>query len=53
MMRQNNYIGLMEAELNVMMTKACGVTTCIMVEVGRTTSSMMKVRGSTKSNLRN
>ena len=38
MMRQNSYIGLREAELNLMMTGACGATTGTMMEVGRTTS---------------
>ena len=36
-----------------MMTEVCGATTCIMMEVGRATSSMMKVRGTTESNSRN
>ena len=53
MMRRNSYIGLWEAVLNIMMTEACGVTNCTMMEVGGATSSMMKVRGATKSNSRN
>ena len=36
-----------------MMTEACVATNCTMMEVGRATSSMMKVRGATKSNSRN
>ena len=47
MMRQNSYIVLKEAELNVMMTKACGATNCTVIEVGGVTSGMM-VRGATK-----
>ena len=31
-----------------MMTEICGATNCIMMEVGGTTSSMLKVRGATK-----
>ena len=46
-------MGLREAELNLMMTEACGATNCTMMEVGRATSSMMKVHGATKSNSRN
>ena len=42
-----------EADLNLMMTEACGATNCTMMEVGRATSTMMKVRGATKSNSRN
>ena len=53
MMRQNSYLGLREVEQNLMMTEACGATNCTMMEVSRATSSMMKVRGATKSNLRN
>ena len=53
MMRQSSFLGLREAELNVMMTEVCGATNCIMTEVGRATSSMMKVCGATKSNSRN
>ena len=36
-----------------MLTEACGATYCTMLEMGRATSSMMKVRGATKSNSRN
>ena len=42
---------LREAELNVMMTKACGATNCTVMEVGGVTSGMM-VRGATKNNSR-
>ena len=35
-----------------MMTEACG-TNCTIMEMGGATSSMMKVRGTTKSNSRN
>ena len=42
MMRRNSYIGLREVELNLMMTEGCGATNCIMMEVGRAASSMMK-----------
>ena len=43
----------MEAELTLMMTEVCGATNYIMMEVGRASSSMIKERGSTKSNSRN
>ena len=33
-----------------MMVEACGATNCTMMEVGGTTSNMMKVHGATKSN---
>ena len=36
-----------------MMTEAYGATNCTMMEVGRATNSMMKVRGATNSNSRN
>ena len=36
-----------------MMTEVCGATSCIMMEVGGATNSMMKVHGATKSNSRN
>ena len=45
----NSYIGLREAELNLMMTEACGATNCTIMDVGRATSSMMNVCGATKS----
>ena len=48
MMGRNSYIGLREAELNLMMTEACGATNCTMMDVGRATSSTMNVRGATK-----
>ena len=38
---------------NLMMTEVCGATCRIMMEVGRATSSMMKMRGATKSNSSN
>ena len=31
-----------------MMTEVCNATSCIMMEVGRATISMMKVRGATR-----
>ena len=61
MMRRNSYIGLKEAELNLMMTEACGASyddrglwcyNYTMMEVGGVTSSMMKMRGATTSNSR-
>ena len=36
-----------------MMTEACGATNCTMMEVGRATSSVMKVCGATKNNSKN
>ena len=48
-MRRNSYIRLREAELNVMMTEACGATNFTMMKVGGATSSMMKMCGATKS----
>ena len=32
-----------------MMTEDCGATNCTMIELGGATSSIMKVRGATKS----
>ena len=52
-MRQNSYIGLREAELNLMMTEACGATNFTMMKVGGATSSIMKMHGATKSKSRN
>ena len=34
-----------------MMTEACGITNCTVMEVGGAISSMMKVYGATKSTL--
>ena len=36
-----------------MMTEACGATNCTIMEVGKATSSMIKVHGATKSISRN
>ena len=52
MMRRNSYLRLREVEQNLMMTEACGATSCTMMEVGGAISSMMKVCGATKSTLR-
>ena len=51
MMRQNSYLGLREMEQNLMMTEACGVTNCTMMEVSGAISSMVKVCGAIKSTL--
>ena len=50
-MRQNSYLGLKEAEQNLMMKEAYGATNCTMMEVGGAISSMLKVSGATKSTL--
>ena len=51
MMRRNSYLGLREVEQNLMMTEACCVTNCTMMEVGGAISSMMRVCGATNSTL--
>ena len=53
-MSESSFIGLREAELNLMTTEIYGATNCIMMEVGGATScTMMEVGGATKSTLSN